>query len=181
MGSVVIGMAGALACLFALGAVHKLRIVSSGMARLEPLIVVSAARRRHAAGLLTVAATVEGCLAAGLLAAPRAALPVAAILLVLYTFELRRLPGNSACHCFVLSSHSTASAAVRRNIALATLAAAATAAIVAGAAGDGNVAHAVAVAIVILAALLAVEIVARLDRVHNLASPSPGTRQPREV
>lgn len=165
------GLALALAALFALAAGHKVRVIVSGDHTREPLLRVTGWRRRHARLLLAGAAFVETATAVSLAAWPVAGMALGLALLTAYARELRRLDPKVPCNCFGSISASAAPAAIQRNhlLAFATFVALAAAAVDGGAVEQK--AEAVGIAVVVLSALVAVEILGR-----HATIPAPSRR-----
>lgn len=108
-----------LVAVFATAVVHKGRVLRGGAAEREPLLAVSAARRRNASLYLAAAAIVELVLIAGLLLRPAAALPCAAGVLLGYAAELRRLRPDEDCGCLGNLARFDVRRAVIRNVVVA--------------------------------------------------------------
>lgn len=157
---IVIGCALALTGLFALSAAHKVVAVARGAAAAQPLLqqgMLSRAPRLF----LGVALALEVCVVALMWIHPAIGLGSAGALLVLYVGRLRTLDPATPCHCFGTTSRTRSRTAVGRNLALALLAAfSALVALVAR--HDSEPANAVAVAVLILSAVVALEAVERL-------------------
>jgi hypothetical protein len=164
---IAVGVAWALAILFAFALVHKMRVLRAGSAAEEPVVAAHASSRPAAA--LAVAGLLEAATIAALVAVPAAGLVAAAVLVALYALALRAVPPDAPCHCFGASSSTRSGAAIHRNVALAALAAAAAGLSLAG--GDGEPARAFGVALVVLAAIAALEAVERLPRPITTEEP----------
>ena len=140
-----------LAVLLCFAVAHKLRVLRRGEAKAQPLL-----RDRAGAGFLLAAlAGVELLTAAALVVRPAAGLVVLMALLLVYTWELRRLAPGEPCGCFGELLDQT-DRAVQRNLVLLAVAAAAATAFLMGLAEAGELTQAdVGVAAVVLAAVVA--------------------------
>lgn len=101
--------------------VHKLGAIVRRRADEEPIIRLSRWRRRRASTLLGAVGVFESVLAALFLVAPEPAHALAALVLVAYGFELRRLPSDERCGCLGELFPTSSRGAMVRNVALASL------------------------------------------------------------
>lgn len=159
----------------ALGLGRKLFVLTRGDAASEPLLARET-RRRHARTLLALAALVELATIVLLVAEPAVGLIVAAALLGVYAWELRRLEPSQPCNCLPLAGGGAGrNTAIARNVVLIAIALAA-----AGLAHlDGSTpqpAAAIGLASLGFALLLGEEVAHRFDRDHpvRVSRPSPG-------
>jgi hypothetical protein len=113
------GLALLIAALFLLAALHKVRMLRAGRALFDPLISVSAWRRRNATLALALAASAELLVAASLVCYPPVGFCATCLIVAVYTGALRRLPADEPCNCFgeALRSHDR-STAIQRNLVL---------------------------------------------------------------
>lgn len=164
-----------LAGLVALAAAHKIRVLAAGTPSAEPLMQVTAWRRRHAARVLGLAAAVEVAITAALLAAPGAGLGAALLMLGVYSWDLRRLPADESCNCMGNFLSHTRSAALRRNAVLAALAAAAFVAALTGAAPVAAISQpTVGATLIVGAIVLAVDVLPKTARRAGVAAAPMG-------
>lgn len=84
---------------FLVAAGHKIAVARTPAARDEPLLRLTAYRRRHARSLLTIVGAAEVVLVVLLLVAPVAGLACAVAVLLLYTAGLRGLEPGEPCNC----------------------------------------------------------------------------------
>jgi hypothetical protein len=147
----VVGLS--LSGLLLLAVVHKARVLAAGAARDQPLMQLGRLRRRHAPSLLALAAAVESVVAVVLILFPPVGLAAILALLGPYTWELRHIRADQPCNCLGNSLGATRVAAIRRNVVLAALAAAALVPVVAGSTRVGPISQAtVGTALLVLAA-----------------------------
>ena len=108
-----------LVVLFAAAVIHKYRVLRLGAALAEPVIQVSRWTRQHATGYLCLAGALEFAIALLLLARPVFGLVSTIVLLVCYSWQLRRLPPGTSCQCFGHLFSSSGRTAIIRNLAIA--------------------------------------------------------------
>jgi hypothetical protein len=112
-----------LASLFLLALIHKVQVLLAGTASAEPLIRNRGLHGARAAAALGVGAAIEVGIIFALVVQPAIGCTATSTLLLAYTWELRSLAEEESCGCFgQLLELQTRSAAIARNIALATLA-----------------------------------------------------------
>jgi hypothetical protein len=111
------------ACLFGLAIAHKATVLLQGKAATEPLLALSSWRSRHASVLVLAVIGVETVLTGLLLVLPRVGFAASAIVFVVYSRELRRLPDDEPCGCLGQAIMlQSARSARRRNLLLIALA-----------------------------------------------------------
>ena len=120
-GSAAYGVAIALAVLFASAVVHKLLLVRVGTAGADPLIARREWTASRARAVALSVASVEAILVLALVLAPAVGLPAAALILLFYARELRKIGWEEPCHCFAVTTLATAGTAVLRDLALAVV------------------------------------------------------------
>jgi hypothetical protein len=102
---------------------HKTRVLAERRESAEPLVASAGWTRNHARGLVACAIAVETVAALLLVVAPLPGFLALAAVTACYAIALRSLPADNGCRCFgsVLEMHSRAGA-IRRNVAIATVA-----------------------------------------------------------
>lgn len=111
--------------MFVVSAVHKLDVLRLGGAALEPVLARHRLGDSTAMAVLALALVVECGLVVLLLLAPGYGFAGAAVLLLLYCTELRRLPAGQGCMCFgAFFDVASSATAIRRNVVVAAVAAA---------------------------------------------------------
>jgi hypothetical protein len=107
------------ALLLVVAITHKARVVMANGAQTEPVIATHKWAPRVAAAILTAATVLEVAIVAALFADPAIGLIALAMLLLVYTAELRRLQPQESCAClgdlFIAPDRA---AAIRRNLFL---------------------------------------------------------------
>ena len=162
LGDISAGVAWGLAVLYAIAVMHKARMLVTGTAASEPLLPTSL-WKKHATAFVAVLAALETAIIVVLLLARPWGLAVASLTIAGYSAGLRLWAApDSSCHCFGASSRTSVRVAVWRNLVLAAVAAAAAGAAVGTAAAEPE--RAVAVALVLLSIIAALEAVERLPR-----------------
>lgn len=144
-----------LAALMALAVVHKVKVLAAGDAYRQPLIRLTAWRRRHPSLALGLAANAELAIALLLVLASPAGLGAALALLAVYSWELRRLDAENPCDCFGSFLAMSRVAALRRNLALGVISAAAFVPVAAGVVAPAPVSQATVGGALLVAAVVA--------------------------
>lgn len=135
---------------------HKVRRVSAGEARLEPLVSARPWLARRPVLWLSAAIAVELCVSAALVLAPALGAFAFAALCLGYASQLAFLAPEQDCGCFGRAAGPTRrDAAIRRNVAIAVFGVLAGAAYAAGAIHQAGAAEAAGAAAVMLSPLAA--------------------------
>jgi hypothetical protein len=108
-----------IALLLVLAIGHKVRVLASNGARIEPVIATRGWSERVTTSVLAVVTVLEAACVVALLAAPTLGLFAVAMLLIVYAIELRRLRPDEGCACFgELFTAPDRAAAIGRNLIL---------------------------------------------------------------
>lgn len=146
----------------AVAAAHKALVLARGAAADEPLIRVRGWTARRPRAAIVAATAAEIAVAVLLVAEPAAGFACMVALTLGYAVALRALRPEEPCHCFgAADPDQDARGAVRRNLAMALLAAAACAALVTGAVGLEPLSSAAGTAALIIAAVSAAPLALR--------------------
>lgn len=159
-----------LAGLMLLAVAHKVGVVLRSDSRQQPLMQVSPWRQRFAMPLIVAGGTVELVTAVFLVMLPGLGLPLLAVLMGLYGWELRQLDEHQPCNCLGKSLGGSRTAALRRNVVLGVIGVASVLPLLAGWVEIGAVSQAtVGVTLILLAVVLSSEVLMAYVRPANVA------------